>query len=184
MSERTDLVLNETATQLDRILNALFSKHDSPDTLPEYQYYGLFSVGNHEITDSSSGSSTGVNCTTDKVLLGFNVYSSDEWYATLEPVILKKSHCYEIDFLTLPANKDLDYGNVEIESEGMNPRLMSIFGWSSVKIHTGWDFSANSNNEIYMSESGGSAGASDFPTYPEFEQLTQEQAATIYESMA
>lgn len=143
----------------------------------------MFSVGNHEITDSSSGSGTGVDCTTDKVLLGFNVYSSDQWGSTLEPIILKKSHCYEIDFLTLPANKDLDIDNEEIESEGKNPRLMSIFGWSSEKMHTGWEFGSN-NNEIYMSESGGEAGDSNFPTYPEFEQLTPERAATIYESMA
>lgn len=153
-----------------------------PDTLPEYQYYGLFSVGSHEITNPSDGTGTGVDCTTDKVLLGFNVYSSDEWSTALEPVILKKSHCYEIDFLTLPANKDLDYDNEEIESEGMNPRLMSIFGWSSVKMHTGWEFGSN-NNEIYMNESGGEMGDSNFPSYPEFEQLTREQAVAIYESM-
>ena len=182
MSERTDLVLNETVAQLNKIVNALSPQGDSSGSLPEYQYYGLFSVGTHEITDPEQGTGTGVDCTTDKVLLGFNVYSSDEWNTTLEPTILKQSHCYEINFVKIPANKDLDWDNEEIESEGDYPRLGSIWGWSDIKMHTSWVFGLQ-NNEIGLQENMGPYGDSGYPTYPEFEQLTREQAAAIYESM-
>ena len=159
------------------------------DSFPEgFAYYGLFSVGAHEILNSNDGTGTGEDCTTDKVLLGFNVYSpGDQWSSPiLEPTILKKSHCYEIDFIKIPANKVLDYDNKIADYEGEDPpppKLGSIWGWSYIKMHTSWAFYLRNNSEIEMQEAMDENGDSGFPTYPTFEQLTPAQAAAIYESM-
>ena len=81
MSERTDLVLNETVVQLGRIISALSKQGDSSGSLPDYDVYVMF-------TDTSYMG--------EKCLLGFNLgpdtATFDGGNISHDPHILKQTN--------------------------------------------------------------------------------------------